>query len=215
MTISKRLKAIADMIDTDKIYDVGCDHAYLDIYLAKHKNIDCVAIDLLECILDKAYKNVQKEKLDDKIEIKLNNGLEGIVVEDNATVVLSGLGTNSILKIIDGVAINTIIIQSNDNIPLLRSKMIQNGYVIVDENIVLEGKYYTIIKFKRGKRHYSNLELELGPILIKKRDKQFISYLKKKELYYSKLIKNIPFKYYVRRFKIKRILKYIKMTLNQ
>ena len=35
---SKRLLAIASLIESDDIVvDVGCDHAYLDIYLIKNK----------------------------------------------------------------------------------------------------------------------------------------------------------------------------------
>ena len=33
--LSKRLEAIASLITTDSIIDVGCDHGYLDIYLTK------------------------------------------------------------------------------------------------------------------------------------------------------------------------------------
>ena len=34
MRISKRLKAITEFIDKDdKVVDIGCDHALLDIYL--------------------------------------------------------------------------------------------------------------------------------------------------------------------------------------
>ena len=215
MAISKRLKAISDMVDTDKIYDVGCDHANLDIYLAKHKNIYCVAIDLVENIIDNVLIKVKKENLSNMIEPKLNNGLDGIIVEDDATIVLSGLGTNTILKILKNTKANNIIIQSNDNIPLLRSKMNKNGYIIVDENIVYEGKYYIIIKFKKGKKHYSNLELELGPIMIMKKNSEFIDYLKKQLLHYLKLIETIPFQHFIKRYKIKRSLKNIKMTLNR
>lgn len=215
MVISKRLKAIADMVDTNKIYDVGCDHAYLDIYLAKYKNVDCVAIDISKDVVVNASKNVKNENLNHKIEVMLNNGLDGLTIEDRATVILSGLGTNSILKIVGDNIIHNIIIQSNDNIPLLRSIMNKKGFIIVDENMIYDGKYYTIIKFKKGKKRYSKLDIELGPILIEKKDKEFISYLKKEKLYYSKLIKDIPFRYIKRRHEIKKILKYIKMTLNK
>ena len=123
MIISKRLKTIADMVDTNIIYDIGCDHAYLDIYLAKNKNTNCIAVDISEDVIINASKNVKKENLNHKIEVKLNNGLDGLIIEDSATVILSGLGTNNILKIISDNQIKNIIIQSNDNIPLLRSIM--------------------------------------------------------------------------------------------
>ena len=36
MNLSKRLKAIADLVDGKNVIDVGCDHGYLDIYLTKN-----------------------------------------------------------------------------------------------------------------------------------------------------------------------------------
>ena len=81
--------------------------------------------------------------------------------------------------------------------------------------MIFDGKYYTIIKFKKGKKRYSNLEIELGPVLVEKKDKEFISYLKKEKSYYSNLINNIPLRYIKKRYRIKKVLKYIKMTLNK
>ena len=38
MKISNRLKSIAGLVtEKDVIADIGCDHAYLDIYLVKNK----------------------------------------------------------------------------------------------------------------------------------------------------------------------------------
>ena len=45
--LSKRLNAIAEMVDTNVLYDVGCDHALLDIYLVQtKKNIKVIAPDI-------------------------------------------------------------------------------------------------------------------------------------------------------------------------
>ena len=50
MRISKRLKAVADFInDKEKIIDIGCDHALLDIYLFENKEkIKIIASDIHE-----------------------------------------------------------------------------------------------------------------------------------------------------------------------
>ena len=47
MKLSKRLELVASMVDDNSnIIDVGCDHAYLSIYLAKTlKNINSIEID--------------------------------------------------------------------------------------------------------------------------------------------------------------------------
>ena len=42
--LSKRLKAIVSLVETNEIIDIGCDHALIDIYLT-NKGYNCTAID--------------------------------------------------------------------------------------------------------------------------------------------------------------------------
>ena len=39
--LSKRLKAIASLVDGENVIDIGCDHAFLDIYLTIQGNQSC------------------------------------------------------------------------------------------------------------------------------------------------------------------------------
>ena len=59
MKISERLKAISDFVDeTDRVIDIGCDHAILDIYLCEiYKNINIIASDIHEGALNQAKSN--------------------------------------------------------------------------------------------------------------------------------------------------------------
>ena len=58
MNIDNRLKRITDFIPSDSyILDVGCDHAFLDIYLAlNRKNVKLIASDINENPLKKAQE---------------------------------------------------------------------------------------------------------------------------------------------------------------
>ena len=96
--LSKRLNAIASMVDEKVLYDVGCDHALLDIYLSKVKNIKCIAIDKSRECVNKAINNVKKNK--STVEVMLNDGLCNIDLLPNSVVVTSGMGTKNIIKII-------------------------------------------------------------------------------------------------------------------
>ena len=61
MKISKRLQTIADMIsEGEKVIDVGCDHALLDIYLSNYKNCLCVAADINSNALEQAKYNIKR-----------------------------------------------------------------------------------------------------------------------------------------------------------
>ena len=65
MKLSKRLEAIASFIDkNDKIVDVGCDHGYLDIYLALYKhNKMIIATDISEKVIENTILNINNYKL--------------------------------------------------------------------------------------------------------------------------------------------------------
>lgn len=214
MKITKRLQTIADMIDgATKIYDVGCDHAYLDLYLAK-KGFACVAIDIRKNIIELVQENVINNGLQDKITVMLNNGLDDIVVEPTDVVILSGLGTKTILKITENHFAETIIVQSNDNLFLLRDTMIGRSYYISDEKIIYEdGKYYVIIKFERGIRNYSEYQLLLGPKLLESNSDIFVQYLNELCQHFKKVLSEIPDQYRSQKQDIERKINYIKMAL--
>lgn len=215
--ITNRLKLLAENIkDNSKVIDIGCDHAYLSIYLAKtKKNIHIIASDINECAYNIAKRNVSEEKLESQIEVRLGNGLKVAKKEELDTIVLAGLGTMTIIGIlkndIDKLKyVDTLIIQSNTDLISLRKNVISLGYYIYDEKIVLENNiYYTIITFKKGYKKYNKKELLFGPILINKKEKLFQNKIKNE---YQKLLiiyNNLPISHIIKRIKIKiKIKKY-------
>ncbi len=216
MNISNRLKAIADMIDSNyHVIDVGCDHALLDIYLTLNKKIKCTAIDNKEKVINYSKENIEKYNLTSKIELILNDGLENIKIHDDDIIVLAGLGTKTILNIIANKNIKHLIVQSNDDVYNLRYQLTKLNYKVIDEKIVYEKKkYYTIIKLEKGKAKYSKKELEYGPILLKEKNKVFDKYLIKRIDYFEMLLKQVPQKYIIRKLKIKSKIKKLKAILN-
>ena len=74
MKLSNRLKSIASLVtNEDIIADIGCDHAYLDIYLVKNK------------IIDKAYvSDVNYSALNNGFEMrKVAETLKGLIESVN------------------------------------------------------------------------------------------------------------------------------------
>lgn len=168
MVLSKRLEAVATLVDIGvRVIDVGCDHAYLDIYLTQNNDNKCIATDINENALKIATSNIKKFKLQDEIETKLTDGLKDIEVKKTDTIVISGMGTFTILDILNTNNLpDTLIISSNNNIKLLRKKVIEQGYIIDSEIFLIDkGKPYIIIKFIRGNKKYSKKDIILGPIL--------------------------------------------------
>ena len=203
--ISKRLNVIASLVDSNRIIDIGCDHALLDIYLT-NKGINCVAIDNKETVLDKARENIKKNNLLDKIKIICSNGLENYNVLGNENVIIAGMGTNTILNILQNKEfnkINTLIIQSNNNLYELRKNVCKLGFYIDKEIVIFDKKYYNIIRFKRGFKKYSYFDYYFGLDM----NYEYKKYINNK-IY--KTYKNIPFKNIVKKIKYKILLLYIK-----
>ena len=98
--------------------------------------------------------------LEDKIKITVSDGLKNIDIPLNNTIVICGMGTNTILNIIknsDLKKIDNLIIQSNNDLYLLRKTLVRLGFYIKQEiNLEDKKKYYTIIKLKKGKRNSLN-----------------------------------------------------------
>ena len=187
MNISSRLLSICDFVSDSKVYDVGCDHALLDIYLTLYKNCKCVCIDVDDKIINRAKSNILKYNLSDRIETFVGNGFNDLCLDNDSIMILSGMGSNTILKIVDKNRPNTIICQTNTEQYILRRGMCLYGYYISDESIVFDNnRYYITIKFSKGAREYSSTEYFLGPKLIKNNSSIFKDYV---DNLYSKNIK--------------------------
>lgn len=210
--LSKRLEVVSSFIkEGSKIVDIGCDHCLLSIYLAGiYKNIKIIASDVNKNALSSAINNIKKYKLEDRIEIRLGSGLEVVSPEEVDTVVIAGMGSNTIVGILKYskdklVNVNNIIVQSNTDLYFLRKNITSIGYYIEDE-VLVEDKniIYTVIKFAKGRKKYSYKELYLGPILLEKNDNLFKK-KNEKELKTMKMInKNITKGHYLYRLRIKR-----------
>ena len=184
--LSIRLEAVASLITTDSVIDVGCDHGYLDIYLTL-KGIKCLATDVSKNALNAAIANFKKYNLD--IPTLCTDGLNNIDIKKNDTIVISGMGTDTIIKILNKNINNDLVISSNNHLERLRRFIVSIGYYISSEIFVIDNnKPYVIIKFKKGNCNYTNSDYIIG--LCK--DKKYLKYLLNK---YNNILNNIPSKY--------------------
>ncbi len=216
--LSKRLQSLTKYIKRDdKLIDIGCDHALLDIYLVKSDIINNMIVsDVHENALQAGIDNIKLNKLTNKIDTRLGNGLNVLSDEDDIdTILISGMGSSTIIEILNHPYlknINKLIIQSNNDHELLRKKISSLGYIIKEEEFLIDkNKQYINIVFVKGNKKYTNDELRYGPILIK--DKEYM-----KSLLNSKksIINYIPKNKILLRHKMKKeinvINKYIQMT---
>lgn len=180
-----RLEVISSYIDSnEKVLDIGCDQALLSKLLSKRR-IYSVASDIVPSIIENAKKNLTPlEK--EYITFKVGNGIT--IEENDYTLVLSGMGTYNILKILSEskVKFNKIITISNNNHDILRKEMTSLGYYVKSEEIIKDkGKYYNLIIFDTNKRKYTKEDIVVG---VNHKNKEL---LKEKNLYLINKYKDI------------------------
>lgn len=165
--ISKRLKAIVSFVSSeDRIVDVGCDHGYLSIYLVENRLVSkVIASDINKNALQSAITNITKRNLN--IPTILSDGINDINLDEIDTLVISGMGTATILHILEDDSklskIKKLLIQSNNNQEILRKSLNDKGYYLEDENYTFDkGKWYVTSKFIKSKKKNTLDELTYG-----------------------------------------------------
>jgi tRNA (adenine22-N1)-methyltransferase len=207
MKLTKRLALLASFVPQKKIvYDIGCDHALLDIYLTQYNDKLCYSCDINENALKSAKKNIQKYHLEEKIQTIISDGFENIEVQKNSIAIISGMGTSTILKILNHPQIeklDSIILQTNNDYATLRKSISKMNYKITDERTIFEKDiYYIMMKIEKGKSHYSKYDLEFGPFLRKSKEIEvFFLY---QHLYETKseILKKLPRGYLGKKMKL-------------
>lgn len=185
--LSKRLETIASVCQPSKVLaDVGCDHAYLSLYLVKSGIVEkSIAMDLREGPLSKARENIKSYGLEERIQTRLSDGLEKLEKDEADMVLISGMGGILICDILsrgkDKISrVNQLILQPQSDQTLVRKYLHDNGFVIDDEKMCIDdGKYYTCIHAVKGESqtYKHDFEYEYGKILIDRKDKYLTDFL--------------------------------------
>ena len=221
MKINDRLKKIGDLVEANSFcLDVGCDHALLDIYLVKKdKNIKAIASDVAEGPVDSAKQNIKRERLENKIEVRLGDGLDTYSDEVN-TIIISGMGGRNMIGIFkrhleDLKKVDTIILSPNNYQIDVKKFLVSNGFYIENEEFVKDKKFiYQIIVFKKGKKHYTRKDFFFGPIYLEKKGKLFEEYYKRELMSRKILLQVLPKNFIWKRFITKQEIKMLEKELN-
>ena len=169
--MSNRLETIISYVDEGiGVADVGTDHAYLPLMLVKrgYKG-NIIATDINEGPLNKALVNLRESYAEDKVKLILCDGLSGCDPDDIDTVVIAGMGGDTITGILDrtpwcdreGIK---LVLQPVTKSEILRYWLINNGFIITDESLCEENTtVYQILCAKAGKPcRYSDSEIFVG-----------------------------------------------------
>jgi len=152
--LSDRLKAIAGLISAgSSVADIGTDHGILPVYLAQTGLASCIyASDISASSIKAAYRTASKANVTDAITFHVAPGLDHITPSDVDTVVIAGMGGETIIGILKdapwlknrGVS---LILQPQSKVDLLARFLYNTGYAIKKTKSVSDrGRQYTIIK---------------------------------------------------------------------
>ncbi len=200
MQISKRLRTVASFVsEGNSIADIGTDHAYVPIFLAKEGKITkALAMDIKKGPLERAKTHIQKQGLSDMIEVRLSDGLSAFQKGEAETIIISGMGGALIQKILEeGKEVlceaKEFILSPQSEIQDFRHFLQNSGYEIRKETMLKEdGKYYTVIKAAFGKMNYTKeIEFAYGKLLLKERNHVLREYLKKEEQVCKKIVEQL------------------------
>ena len=188
--LSKRLQAVADMITPGNITaDIGTDHAYIPIYLIENNIVPkAFAMDVNIGPLDIAAAHVDSYGFNDRISLRLSDGLTALNENETESVVIAGMGGALEIKILSAGmnvvnSLKELILQPQSELKKFRKFLIEEGFYIEDENMILEeGKYYPMLKVLPPSAHKKNdkwtdLELYYGKYLLESKNevlKEFI-----------------------------------------
>jgi tRNA (adenine22-N1)-methyltransferase len=175
--ISNRLKILADYVKKEDIIgDVGTDHGFIPIYLIEKNIADkIIASDLNQGPLDNAKQELLSKNLLDRVDLRLGGGLEPYKPGEIDTVIIAGMGGKLIKTIlVEGEQhikyLNKLILQPMQGVYELRKWILDNGYKIVDEDLIYEHNifYEVIVAIKGESQKYNDNDLEFGYYMLKK-----------------------------------------------
>ncbi len=153
LPISDRLLACAAFVRPgERIADVGCDHGYLSIHLLQQGiATSAICSDVRQQPLQSAIRNAEKYGLQDKMDFYLSDGVQSIP-RDFDCMICAGMGADTMVSILGAAPWlkdhkYRLILQCQSKTPMLRQYLSDNGYSIVQEAVLRDGRFlYTVME---------------------------------------------------------------------
>ncbi|MDO5702236.1 MAG: class I SAM-dependent methyltransferase [Lachnospiraceae bacterium] len=211
MKLSERLERICSFVpEGSAVADVGCDHAYVPIYLVQEGICPCAAAsDIRPGPLRIAGDNIRREGLSEKIASVVCGGvprdLKGILrsvgweEQIPVTLITAGMGglmMLSILRETDTGQFRCYVASPQKDAAGFRSALGSFGFSIIREEMVEEdGHFYPVILSEQCPGVVPALSFEealLGPLLMRDRSDVFMRYLEKRKCELEKILEAVP-----------------------
>jgi len=184
---------------SDTVADIGTDHGYVAEMLLRddiaHK---IIASDLNKGPLNRATEYLTAKKMSKQCDFRLGSGLTVLMENEAEAIIIAGMGGDLITDILSAsrnIALSTkqLILQPMTAIDKLRRYLYQNGFKIIDENVVKEfHHYYFIIKAEPGIGNVEDdIYYEISKHLLDKKDEIMYEYIERLLDINNKIIQNL------------------------
>jgi len=165
--LSPRLQAVASLVCRGgTLADIGADHGYLVTWLAAQDVVERgLACDINPLPLEHSRSTILLSGMEDKIEVRLSDGLKALAPGEFSQAVIAGMGGDTIAEILGGVPWSTevparYILQPNSKENHLREWLYFHGFRILEEHAVKDGKYvYPILVAEPGRMELAKEQL--------------------------------------------------------
>lgn len=192
--LSQRLQGLVDMVTPgNRVVDVGCDHGFVSIRLVQQGiSPYVIAMDVREGPLSRAREHIAEYELANYIETRLSDGLLSYEKGEADTMICAGMGGRLMMRILKSSeekakAFLELILQPQSELPAFRRFLHDEGYQVLDENILCEeGKYYFLFRVsplqEKSDRRPDESSMEdlyekYGRLLLQRKDKVLYQYL--------------------------------------
>ena len=196
--LSPRLEAVAECVPAGaSVIDVGTDHAMIPVWLVQTGRCSRVlATDIRSGPLENAASLIQKTETGDHIRLMQTDGLAGVGPEDGDTVILAGMGGETMISILYAAPWTRegarLILEPQSKKAELRQFLGANGYRVTAERLVKDaGRIYPILCAEGGEaERYTEAELHLGRLSQVGNDPLFGEYL---DVMRAQVVKAAPY----------------------
>ena len=151
--LKPRLLCAAEFVrEGVNVADIGTDHAFLPIWLAKREKITyAIASDIRVGPYNSAIENIMNYGVEEFVEARLGNGLSTVFADEVDDIVICGMGGELIADILNDCPYikNSkyhLVLQPMSRPEVLRKYLCENGFKINTEKCVYDSNhYYTVI----------------------------------------------------------------------
>lgn len=154
-SLTPRLQTVAGLVPAGaRLADVGTDHAYLPAcLLAKGQIKAAIATDIRPGPLGRAKETAARYGLEERLSLRLCDGLTGVHSHEVDAVVVAGMGGETILRILETAPWSfekVCILQPMSAVEDLRAGLDRRGVAIGQELLVREGStLYVILRLAK------------------------------------------------------------------